>query len=447
MADLSDNRGDRRLNSWKEIAGFFGKDERTVKRWENSRGLPVRRIPGGGTRNSVFAYAGELEAWLAGAPAPEPPAPAGPAAAAAPAKPSRLALAIAIVIAAVLLIGLAGLGRAILPAAPAAQPAHVPPAAARDVYLSGAFQLGTRTEDGLNRAVRDFTAALDLDPEYAAALAGLASTYNLLSQYTMLPPEETYPKGKAAAERAIALDPNLAEGYAALGFNEFYWGHHFERSAALFEKAIAIAPNSAQVLHWYALTAMHSGHFEKPMELITRAQELDPGSRTILANKALIYFYGGRVDTALDILTQLRQDHPDYLATPSYLATIYLALGRDDDFLREYAAAAEVQKNASRLEIAAAARRGLADGGANGMLAAMLEVQEREFGAGREPAFKVAATAALLGDRQHALDLLSTAIDRGEPDVLGMAIEPSFRTLHEDQRFKDLLLLVGLPAT
>ncbi len=449
MADLSDHRGDRRLNSWKEIAGFFGKDERTVKRWETSRGLPVRRIPGGGARNSVFAYAGELEAWLSGAPSA---AAAESAPAAAPEQPARrwkhVPTIIAAAIGAVVLVALVAYGAGIFRAAPGAQvqPAHVPPAAARDLYLSGTFQFATRTEEGLNRAVRDFTAAIALDPEYAAAFAGLANAYNLLSQYTLLPAAEAYPKGKAAAERAIAIDPGLAAGHAALAFNEFYWGHHFERSAALFEKAVTLDPAAAQTLHWYALTIMHSGKFERATELITRAQELSPDSRPILANKALILFYGGQVDAALNILSRLRQEHPDYLATPSYLATIYLALGRYADFLREYETAATVQKNVGRLEIVAAARRELEDGGPQVMLAAMLEAQERQMTTGGEPAFKVAETAALLGRTDRALDLLELSVERGEPDVLGIAIDRAFAGLHQDERFRKLVAKVGLPV-
>ena len=106
---MSDN-GDRRLNSWKEIGAFFGKDERTVKRWESQRGLPIHRIPGG-ARASVFAYASELEGWLKGEGQGSNGANGSPASAAAP-SPSRHALAAAALVAAFLVVaGLAYLAR------------------------------------------------------------------------------------------------------------------------------------------------------------------------------------------------------------------------------------------------------------------------------------------------------------------------------------------------
>ena len=449
MAELSQHSGDRRLNSWKEIAAFFGKDERTVKRWETSRGMPVRRVPGG-QRTSVFAYAGELEAWLkrgrgeeAAAPAPAAPRAAAPAYRDAGERPfdwrqwRGFAAATLLGVLVAIFVSFQG--------APE-RGASGPAGEARDLYLSGIYQLSTRTSAGLHRAVADFSAAIEIDPGHAASHAGLASAYNLLSQYTMMPAEEAYPKARVSAERALALDPGLAAAHAAMAFNDFYWKRDFARAAEGFERAIALDPQSGQIHHWYALAAMHLGDFGRPVELITRAQELDPASRSTLANKALILFHAGRADEALEILASLRQDHPDFLATPSYLATIHLALGDYPSFLREYGEAARVQRNAARVSIAAAARLGYAQGGDRGMLEAMMAAQERAYANGAEPAYKLAATAALLELAPQALAWLDIAVERNETDVLGMRIEPAFRSLHGDPGFAGLLARIGLPA-
>ncbi|HHY48303.1 MAG TPA: hypothetical protein GYA10_00920, partial [Alphaproteobacteria bacterium] len=403
MAEVSNDRGAARLNSWKEIAAFFGKDERTVKRWEVSRGLPVRRVPGG-RRTSVFAYVNELEEWLTSRPAGRGATPAEKASA-SPAPPASVlpssrpfALWLGVLAGAGLLLALFfGPSLTTLLPTAATQGAHVPPAEARELYLSGVYDWNTRTPAGLRRAIQTFEAAIAIDPGYAAAYAGLANAYNLLSQYSLAPAAEAYPKAKAAAEKALALDPELAEGYAALAFSEFYGFRQYARSAELFERALALDPGSAQVHHWYALTAMHMGDFAKPIEHISRAAELAPDSRSIRANKALILFHAGRVEEALAILTGMQTAYPDFLATPSYLATIYLAQARYGDFLREYEKAATLEQNPARLAIASAARAGLAQGGGTGMLSAMLAEQERQFALGAEPAYKLAGTAALLG--------------------------------------------------
>ncbi len=427
----------QRLNSWKEIAGFFGKDERTVKRWETIRGLPVRRVPGG-TRTSVFAYVSELEAWLS-APRPVAAAPDPTDAASAPPR-RRLFLPVAAVAAmlSLILIGLVAtiLAPSRLDAAPSV------PAEAQALYDDGVLAWTSRTTAGFATAIEKFDAALAIAPDYARAEVGLANVYNLISQYTLAPAAESYAKAKTAAERAIALDPNLAEAYAALGFNAFYAAREFARSAELFEKSLALMPDNAQTLHWYALTSMQMGKFERPLELIDRALVLQPETRSIRANAALIHYYAGDTEAAIAMLDQLRQANPDYLAVPAYLATIYLDQHRYAEFLDNYEIAAEVEGSAGRQLIAKAARDALPAGG-EAMLTAMLAEQKRQFQTEGEKAYKVAATAALLGDKDEALTYLETSVDRGE--TIGLLVEPEFRSLRDEPRFTALLARLGLP--
>jgi tetratricopeptide (TPR) repeat protein len=418
-----------RLNSWKEIAAYFGKDERTVKRWEATRGMPVRRLPRG-TRSSVFAYPHELEAWLRGEPASSEGAVPGWRTALFP---IAMALAISVVLA-------AGASTLVLRLRH-----HTPPEAAVVLYRQGVVDWNSRTAAGFDRARREFTSATTLDPDYAEAWVGLANVDNLISQYTDAPAAASYASARVAAEKAIELNPNLAEAWAALAFNLFYGAHEFDRSAELFDKAVALDPSSPQTLHWAALTEMHLGDFTRPLELISRAQQLAPDSRAIRANKALILFHAGRADEARKLLGDLRQAAPDYLATPSYLATIDLATGRYTDFLDAYEEAATVGKNAARLAIAAKARAGYAQGGNDGMLMALLDEQSAQHLAGNEPAYPAAVTAAMLGRADDALALLEKAVAAGEPDTLGLRIEEAFRPLHGNPRFTALLQKVGLP--
>lgn len=424
----------QRLNSWKEIAAFFGKDERTVKRWESIRGLPVRRVPGG-TRTSVFAYVSELEAWLS-APRPVAAAPAAELAASA-SRPLLLPLAAAIAILAVLIIGL------IATAQPPGRPGPTIPAGAEALYDEGVIAWTSRTASGFATALEKFDAALAIAPDYARAEVGRANVYNLISQYTLSPAAESYAKARQAAERALVLDPRSGEAYAALGFNAFYGSHEFAHSAELFDKALALDPDNAQALHWYALTSMQMGEFERPLALIDRALVLQPDSRSIRANAALIHYYSGDTQTAIAMLEQLRQANPDYLAVPAYLATIYLDQRRYAEFLDSYEIAASVEGSVGRQLIAKAARAALPQGG-EPMLRAMLDEQQRQFLAEREKAYKVAATAALLGDKQLALTYLETSVERAE--TIGLLVEPEFRSLRGDPRFTALLVRLGLPA-
>jgi len=426
-----------RLGSWKEIAAHFGKDERTVKRWEVARGLPVHRVPGG-TRTSVFAYANELDAWLS---APRPRPHAAPAVSSPPRRNNlrRLLLAGAIAI-----IGIAGLAYAAGRLAPDTHAAPQVSADVRALYDQGVLAWSSRTADGFGTAIERFEAALDIAPDYAAAHAGLAHVYNLISQYTAAPAEASYARARQEAERAIALDPASADAYAALGFNAFYGQHDFNRAFELFEKSLSLAPDQPQTLHWYALTSMQTGKFERPLQLIDRAMALNPEARSIRANAALIHYYSGDVEGALAMLAQLRQADPDYLAVPSYLATIYLDQQRYREFLDNYEIAARIEGRDGRLRVAEAARAALPAGG-TAMLEAMFDEQVRQFDVGAEEAYKVAGTAALLGRTDIALAYLATAVQRRE--TLGLLVEPEFRTLRAQPRFVALVKQLGLPSS
>ena len=444
-ATVKEDMEGRRLRSWKEIAAFFGADERTVKRWETQRALPVHRVPGN-RRASVYAYTDELTAWLKHDDPKtviEAPLPA------AISRRSRLLIATGAI--SLLVAGVAAL--VLLPSKPApaaakAQPAnttprHNPPAQARDLYLTGVFHLETRTANSVERAIGYFNQASAIDPAYAEAYAKLADAYGVASQYALMPPSEAYPRAKAAAERALALDDHLPSAFVTLGFIEFYWSRDFARSGELFRRALVLDPGNAQAHHWYALTLMHYGRYDRPLAEILEAQRLDPQSKAILANKALILFHAGRVDEAVQILTQLEETQTDYLPPHAYLATIYLDQGRYQDFLREYRRAAELEKDAGSLEVSRAAEAGLASGGGAGMLRAMMAEQKRQFAAGDLPAFKLALTAAMLGDKTAALDYLDASAARQEQDLLGIIVEPALAVLRDEPRYQALVKQVG----
>lgn len=437
-----EERANRPLTGWKAIAGYFGKDERTVRRWAAARNLPVHRVAGDRS-GPVFAYVAELDRWLVS----HGPVAESPQTVVNDPPPARRRSATWIaVLSAVAVLGLAGAAgwRLAQPTAPA--PSAAPVSAAESLYLDGLYHLETRTADGIARALGLFAQTIAADPQFAPAYVGLADAYNLVSQYTPARAEETYPQAKAAAERAIALDPLSGPAHAALAFNTFYHGRDPQQATTLLEKAIALDPANARAHHWYALIAMQMRDFAVALDEIALAQRLDPHAPSILANKGLILFHAGQTQAALDILRPLGQSEPALLSPPAYLATIYLATGRDSDFLREYRSAAEISGNRPALAIAAAAEAGFLAGGRPEMLARMFAEQQHQHAQDGEPAFKLALTAAMLGDTAAALDFLDLSIRRREPDILGIRLEPALSGLHEDERYKALVAETGLSS-
>ncbi len=463
--DDSQVQEDRRLNSWKEIAAFFGKDERTVKRWEVQRGLPVHRLPGG-SRTTVFAYAAELDVWLKGVSMtrardigeaigaePLPAGAAGFVSSAAGLRATRAMLAAFALLAAVLVFALWGVTNGLVDSPRASTSArtaimhrsHVPAPEVHELYLTGIFHWDKRTPEGLNQAVHYFSQAIAQDPAYAEAYVGLANCYNLLREYTMMPAAEAYPRAKAAAERALALDDTLADAHTALAFVEFYWFRDMAKAERAFQRALELDPDSVRTHHWFGTALLHLGEFERSLAELTRARELDPESRSILADKGLVLFYAGRTDEAIALLTQLEASEPDYLSPSSYLAAIYFAKGDYEAYLAKARKAARLLGDQSRLAVIAASEAGFESGGAVGMLQAMLDAQRSLYAEGKEDAYNLARTYMLLGDVSRTISYLRTAVERLEQGILAMRIEPAFKGLRTNADFRRLLDDVGLP--
>lgn len=260
-AEISQNPTSRRFDTWKEIVGYFGRDERTVRRWETSRGLPIHRVPGG-AGGTVYAFESELAAWLRGNPEnTEEPSPTT-ANASPPARDDHVKLLWQTLAVLIVAIGAFGFYWR-------AQPhggAEIPTATSRNPQAAASYRLGlyewqTRTPAGLTNAVQDFKRAVERDPNFAQAYAGLANSYNLLREYTTMPPSTAYPLAKLAAEKAIALNPKIGEAHAALAFDDFYWSRDVRGARQEFLSAQALEPRNAG----QASTYRSAGWLVRPM--------------------------------------------------------------------------------------------------------------------------------------------------------------------------------------
>jgi len=486
-------RTNRRLDTWKEIGAFFGRDERTAKRWETTRGLPVHRVPGAGRAN-VYAYTDELTDWLAGAnlaaePEPSPDSGAHPTAGGSTEVPTDSGISVdspsvdrrfrdrrrergphspsllwrylrdvryAVVALAVLAVAFVIVG--IVRRSPSARDAHADAALsgtssprhrvepdAEQLYLKGIYYWNKRTPEGLNQAVDYFTQAVVRDPQYAEAYVGLANSYNLLREYSAMPPSEAYPRALAAAKRAVALDYSLSGAHSSLAFVEFYWSWDVAGAQREFERALELDPNSVVAHHWHATFLLQLGRFTEAIEEIETAQKLDPNSRSILADKGLILFYSGQTEEGISLLKQMEATEPDFLSPHAYLAFAHLVQGEYPQYLTESREVATLLHDAQRLAIVAAGEKGFARAGSRGMLTAILKEQQRLRSTGQEQAYNLAVTCALLGMKQEALDDLQSAYLKREPEFLRLRIDPLLSSLHDEPRFREMLAQIGMP--
>ena len=434
-----------RLKSWKEIAAYFGADERTVKRWEARRGLPVQRVPGAG--GTVYADIAELERWLKTSGSDprvadrRPPEPADSPSEVLPGRWLRVS-------AALLLLGGAGAAAVavyqphLLPWVE--PPAHRPPQEAVDLYLAGMYQWEQRTADSLTRALALFRQAIARDPQYAEPYAGLANCYLLLREYAGMADDVAYPQALTAAERALALNPALADGHAALAFITFYWLRDFAGAERSFRRAVELEPGSARAHHWYATVLLHMGEIPRALEQIGAAQRLEPQSRSILADKALILFYAGQRDAALAQLRELAAAEPDFLSPHTYLALIHRHRGDHASWIGEESHLARALGDRSRLASLDAAQTELERGGSRAMFTELLRRQRLLHREGRETYYALASTHAMLGDREAALEHLRASFHAREPAILALRTDPAFFRLRGDAEFRRLAALIGV---
>jgi tetratricopeptide (TPR) repeat protein len=429
---------ERRLDSWKEIAAFLGRTERTAKRWEATQGLPIRRVPSSG-RGSVFAYEHELRNWLDGAQA-EGPASAGSSVRTAAGKWPVLAALAAVLVLLLLAasIFLAGRHDASTEALGTKDPV------AADLYRSGQHEWQTRTPTGLRKAISDFQAAIAQDRRFAKAYLGLANAYILAREFDMMPAKAAYDKAADAVAQALKLDPQLSGAHAALAFVDFYGDHRAADAKREFAAAISLNPRDPIARHWYATFLMTTGDLKTAREEIEAAETLDSESTAIVADKALIMFYEGRAKDAAQILQQIEGDQPSFVSAHSYLAYMDLVGGDDQGYLRELKQFAVSRKDSKTTSVAALGADGLRLGGHAGMLRALLAARLSRFSKGDGTAYEIGQLYALLGDPAEALRFLQISAARSEPEIIGLKIDVLFRALRDGPDFKRLLTEIGL---
>lgn len=471
---------DSRLDSWKEIAAYLGCDERTAKRWEKTRGLPIRRLPGG--RSGVFAFVGEVAEWQRQGVFGAVPAqttmsndaglrkPEGPVIVleAPPERSqneisrrllsvgflralfrSRGYLGAALCMFALIVAGsmflfarrpsahsysyVAGTPSRDVPAA-----SYVPSHDAEDLYLTGRYFWNKRTPLDLSKAHDLFQQAIQRDPSYAAAYVGLADTYFLMVEFAALPPKDAYPPAKAAAQRAIELDPLMAAAHRSLGFSSFYWDWDRAESEKEFRKAIEIDPHDATAHHWYANTLMTSHHYQEALNEIETARDLDPTAISIMADRALILSLVGRKEEARESLLQIVKGDPSYLSAHVYLARSY-SLDEDDlAYLDELRQIATITHRPADFAIYRAGKQGFTSAGDDGMRRSLATVKLELYRQGLIPAFDVADALARAGRKQEAIQYLKLSYQSRDTQFLTLMGKDVFQDLKDDPEFEQL---------
>jgi DNA-binding winged helix-turn-helix (wHTH) protein/Tfp pilus assembly protein PilF len=317
---------------------------------------------------------------------------------------------------------------------------------AEQFYLKGRFYWQKRTPDGLSQALDSFTQAIVRDPDYAPAYVGLADTYNLMREYTLMPANEAYPRALAAAQKAVELDDQSSDAHASLAFALFYGMWDAANAEHEFHRAIELNPRNAVAHHWYATCLATLGRNAESLLEIERAQALDPASKAILADKGDLLAAAGRRDESLTLLKQLETSEPDFVSPHRYLKDIYFEASDDANYLREWKKEATLMQDKSALKLVETAERGYAAGGSKGMLQSMRALQKTLYERGLVSPYRLAQTDSLLGNKQEALGYLKLAYDKHDESTVQLETDRTLKSLHDEPEYKELVARLNFRA-
>ncbi len=315
----------------------------------------------------------------------------------------------------------------------------------KDAYLAfmrGRFHWNKRTADDLQKSVGYYEEAIRLDPNFAPGYAALADTYVLLSGFGVSSPQESFPKAKAAAQKAIQLDETLAEAHTALAYVLFNYDWNFEESEREMRRAIELNPNYSTAYHWYGnanLLAM--GKLDESVKSLERAHELDPLSLIINADLGTAYLYAGQYEKAAAQYKKTLELDENFAYAHTYLGRTYMMMGEHEKAAAEYEKSYALGRDPRVLMLFACnfSRMGK-------RAEALEKIEELKKVAGERyvsPYFFALAYTSL-GDKDKAFEWLEKAFKAREGRMTLMKADPLLNDLHSDPRFKDLLKRVGL---
>jgi serine/threonine protein kinase/tetratricopeptide (TPR) repeat protein len=317
---------------------------------------------------------------------------------------------------------------------------------AYELNLKGRYHWNKRTSKDLLRATEYFQAATAADPTYALAYAGLGDSYALYSFYGVLPPKESFPQARAAAEKALQLDGTLIEAKTTLAFVSFYYDWDWAAAETQLKQVLETRPGYAIARQWYAeyLTAM--GQYEAAIPEIKRAQESDPLSPLLKAMEAYVYNYGRQYQQAIEAAKRALPLDPNYAITYGHFGFAYEALGRYGEALDAYRRSDDLSggRTSDKLRIACVYERSGRHREATELLRQILSPRWE----GQRPTpVSIAMTYATLGDRNEAMAWLEKAYQARDVSLVRLRVDWRFDPLRSDPRFQDLVRRMKFPAS
>jgi serine/threonine protein kinase/tetratricopeptide (TPR) repeat protein len=312
---------------------------------------------------------------------------------------------------------------------------------AYQAYFRGRYMASKYTEDGMKRGIEYFRQAIEIDPAFALAYAGLAMTYWNVSA-VQFAPTEVMPKARQAARRALEIDSQLAEAHAAVALVKMAYEWDREEAEREFHQAIQLNPGYATMYQWHGWHLAIMGRLEESIAELRRAQELDPLSE-INTYIGLSHYWARHYELAVQQFKNDLEINPKFWLPHLYLGWTHLQRGDFDNANTELAEAFHLED--SPWTVASLAHASALSGDQNRAYQLLKELQQRTARQFVAPYF-VARVYTGLGEREQAFEWLEKAYDSRDECLTWLKVDPTMDSLNCDPRYSALLRRIGLAS-
>jgi serine/threonine protein kinase/TolB-like protein/Tfp pilus assembly protein PilF len=319
---------------------------------------------------------------------------------------------------------------------------------AYQLYVKGRYYWNKRTGADLKTAISYFNQAIDKDPNYALAYAGVADAYAVITAYGGGDPADLFAKSGAAAKKALELDPTLARPHAdiALAKMQYYWD--FSGGETEFRKAIELDPGDATAHQWFSQNICYLGRTKEAIQEGIRAHELDPLSPIISYAGADAYTFDHQYEKAIEIDQKVIAENPSFPVAHLGLALAYWAQHKYPQTIQEFQAYAQLAGDKNYAEYSAALDAGFRAGGWPAAAHRTIDVllAQRKAKTNSMAPYLIAELYADTGDKDHAFEWLDTGYQERNPWMIITPVDFTFDSLRSDPRYAELKRKIGFPA-
>ena len=314
------------------------------------------------------------------------------------------------------------------------------------LFLKGRFHNRKRTEDGLKRAIEFFHQATEIDPNHAAAYAGLAESFSLLAHKGLFWPREVMPKARTAALKAIALDGQVSEAHMALGFVKSVYEWKWEKAECHYQQALQVASyGNAEAHHWYSSDYLAPlGRLDEALEQMLHAQFVDPLSHLINSSLGFVLIMRREYDQTIDHYRKCLELDPSYYHFYTGLGRAYAQKGMLAKALEHFLKGKELSGHLPYITGIIAHCHAMMGrfSRAEKLLAELLLLARQRY----IPSTTLALVYSGLNNRDEAFRWLERAFAERECSLVYLNVYPTYDNLRQDPRFHDLVHRIGFPS-